>query len=305
MRPLWKVAVIVGCVVVACVVVIGWQHKQRERERRLVEAAQATRLRAEQGDAAAEADLAHMYLYGQGVKRDYDEAARWYRKSADQRNARGEDGIGSAYYYGDGVPQDYVEAARWYRKAADQGYALAERNLGDMYFNGYGFPQDYAEAARWYRKAAGQGDARAQSYLGGMYAKGQGVPQDRTMAEEGYRRAAASGDDYAQRLIGLRGAGFSTPGKIFLAINAFACFYLFGAYLKPIYPEIKPRDRRALAGAILFLCFIGLKLFEGYQGVPAIRPTSLSYLPGFTGLCLEHQAGPSSLSSGDVAQRRC
>jgi len=99
------------------------------KQRRLVEAANVMRARAEKGDSKAQRDL------------------------------------GSRYFYGPGVPQDYPDAARWYCKAAEQGDALAEFSLGLMYFNGKGVQQDYTEAARWYRKAAEQGNPKSQFSL--------------------------------------------------------------------------------------------------------------------------------------------
>lgn len=270
MRTSWKVGILVTCLAVisGAAMAVRVLEKHNENERKLADAAQACRVRAEQGDAEAEASLAYIYSHGQGVKRDYDEAARWYRKSADKGNARGETGTGYMYYTGEGVLQDYTEAARWYRKAADQGYPKGQRDFGDMYYNGIGQPQDYAEAARWYRRAADQGDARAQSYLGGMYSSGKGLPRDPAEGDRWYHKAAANGDEYAQRLLGLRGAGLSTAGRIYLAINAVACFFLLRAYLKPISSRIGNRDWRALACGILFLSSIGMMLFESYHGVP-------------------------------------
>ena len=68
--------------------------------------AEDTKERAEQGDAAAQFNLALMYDSGQGVT------------------------------------QDYKKALKWYRLAAEQGYLSAQYNLGWMHTNGRGVIQD-------------------------------------------------------------------------------------------------------------------------------------------------------------------
>src|SRR5258708_1588241 len=44
----------------------------------------ATKIKAEQGDATAQNALGDLYAHGQGVTQDYAQAARWYRLSAEQ-----------------------------------------------------------------------------------------------------------------------------------------------------------------------------------------------------------------------------
>jgi TPR repeat protein len=81
------------------------------------------RLKAERGDATAQAQLGDAYDTGAGVKRDVAEAIKWYRRAAEQGNAEGQYSLGGKYDSGDGVAQDFAEALKWYRKAAEQGTA--------------------------------------------------------------------------------------------------------------------------------------------------------------------------------------
>lgn len=269
MKSPWKIATLVLCIAVIGTVIIAWQvRKHKQIERKLAETAQTYRVRAEQGDAAAQASLAYMYSHGEGVQRNYDQAAIWYRKSADQGNPRGENGLGYMYYTGEGVDQDLTEAVRWYRRAADQGYATAQDNLGNMYYYGFSLPVDYAEAARWYRKAADRGNASAQYDLACVYLYGKGMPQDRAIANWWFHKAAANGDEAAQRFLGLRGSGLSTIQIIIVATLALACVLLFSAYLRPIDPEARARNRGALASALLLLVLLALQLFDSFHGVP-------------------------------------
>lgn len=226
MRLFWKIATPVLCVAVVGGAAIAWHIYKAKMK--LVDAAQACRVKAEQGDAKSEFDLGHMYYHGLGVTLDYAEALNWERKSADQGYTKAEYGVGYMYFHGEGVPQDYSEALRWYRKAADQGYAKAQCNLGSMYFHGQGVPQDYAEALRWYRKAADQGDALGESGIGYMFWYGYGVPQDRTEANHWFRKAADQGNEYAMRTLS---KPFTIYGKFLLFIQLIGGIILSTGFL--------------------------------------------------------------------------
>ena len=138
------------------------------REQRATE---ADRLRAEQGDADAQALLAAAYYNGRGVDLDYGEALRWARLAAEQGNARGQSLLGAAYYSGSGVAQDHAEAARWARLAAEQGDAGAQAILGVLYLNGSGVPQDDVSAYVWLAAASSRsaiaGPGRMRDRLAG------------------------------------------------------------------------------------------------------------------------------------------
>jgi hypothetical protein len=205
MRLFWKILASVACLIVVGGVAVFWSiHEKRADERKLIEAAQATRILADQGNARAERDLGSLYFYGRGVTQDLSEAARWYQKSAEQGDADGENGLAYAYIKGQGVTQNYAEALRLFRMSAEQGDAKAQNNLGLMYSQGQGVPQDYTEALRWYSKATEQHYAPAEYNLGDMYYIGHGVRVDRGEARRWFHKAADHGDDYAKRALSLR-----------------------------------------------------------------------------------------------------
>ena len=116
---------------------------------------------AEDGDAAAQAELGDVYWHGGGVDQDYREAISWYRRAAEQGNVGGQLGLGTAYWEGVGVPQDHAEAARWLRLAAEQGDPGGQFGLGSAYWNGLGVPQDHIEAHMWFNLAGAQGNEGA------------------------------------------------------------------------------------------------------------------------------------------------
>src|SRR5260370_3643625 len=93
MRSFWKIMLLVSCVAVIGGAALTWQvWSAKANGLKLAEGAMECRLRAEQGDAKAEANLGKMYSHGQGEPQDYTEAVRWYRKAADQRDPEGQYG---------------------------------------------------------------------------------------------------------------------------------------------------------------------------------------------------------------------
>jgi hypothetical protein len=86
------------------------------------EAVPTLRRLAEEGDAVAQADLAHLYIEGKGVERDYVTAMKWARRAADAGNAIGEHNVGHLFETGLGVPQDLSAAALWFARAAEHSH---------------------------------------------------------------------------------------------------------------------------------------------------------------------------------------
>ena len=122
---------------------------------------EATKAKAETGDAQAQYNLADCYLVGQGVAKDEVEAVNWYRKAADQNYVLAEDDLGICYAIGLGVAKDDVKALKWWRKAAQQNCSDAQLSLGVCFQTGHGVEQDNVQAYKWYNLAAAQGDTNA------------------------------------------------------------------------------------------------------------------------------------------------
>ena len=158
---------------------------------------------AEQGNAAAQYNLAVMYKNGRGVPKDEQRAVTWFQEAAVQGDVAAQYNLGVMYDNGQGVPKDEQQAVAWYHKAAEQGNAAAQYNLGVMYYTGQGVPKDEQQSVAWFRKAAEQGDASAQYNLGVMYENGSGVPKDDQHAAAWHRRAAEQGSANAQYNLGL------------------------------------------------------------------------------------------------------
>jgi TPR repeat protein len=90
---------------------------------------EATKAKAETGDAQAQYNLAECYANGQDVAKDEIEALKWFRKAAEQNYAPAQCELANCYYYGLTVAQGYAEAVKWYRKAAEQNNAAAQSEM--------------------------------------------------------------------------------------------------------------------------------------------------------------------------------
>ena len=88
---------------------------------------------------------------------DYAEAVKWYRLAAEQGDSAAQYNLAVMYNNGEGVLQDYAEAMKWYRLAAEQGYADAQKAIGILYEYGDGVLQNNVRAHMWYNIAAANG----------------------------------------------------------------------------------------------------------------------------------------------------
>jgi uncharacterized protein len=133
---------------------------------------------AKQGEAKAQYNLGLMYLYGDGVKQDYQQAINWLRLSANQGFTEAQYQLAVIYFTNKITPPNYAESLRLYRLAAEHGHVRSQLNLGMIYLKGEVTAQDYAEANLWLNTAAANGNSEAQFDLGNMYLYGEGVPKD-------------------------------------------------------------------------------------------------------------------------------
>ncbi len=108
---------------------------------------------------AARADFADgLSAYDGG---DYETALAEWLALAEAGDAQAQAAIAGLYRYGQGVDRDQARAAGWYLKAARQGEVNAQLNLGDMYASGAGVGRDLVRAYLWLSLAAAEGRAWA------------------------------------------------------------------------------------------------------------------------------------------------
>jgi uncharacterized protein len=83
-------------------------------------AAAAIEVRAEHGDAVAEAKLGWLYLNGRGVPQNYYLAAKWFYRAAIHGQGEAQYQLAMLYNKGKGVPRDYTLAYMWLNVSAAQ-----------------------------------------------------------------------------------------------------------------------------------------------------------------------------------------
>jgi TPR repeat protein len=83
---------------------------------------------------------------------------------AERGDARAQAFLGFMYEHGRGVPQDYVAAVYWYTRAAEQGYATAQYLLGLMYDKGHGVERSDTMAYMWLNLAAAHAPPRMKEF---------------------------------------------------------------------------------------------------------------------------------------------
>ena len=111
------------------------------------------------------------------------------RKKAEEGDALSQHNLGVAYFNGEGVPQDYSLAFSWHSKAAEQGHAQAISDLGLYYASGLGVAKDSVRAISYYQTAVGLGVTWAINNLGALYEYGDGVAKDEVEAYAYYNIA--------------------------------------------------------------------------------------------------------------------
>jgi TPR repeat protein len=110
------------------------------------------KLSAENGNAAAQYQLAHMYYWGEGVKQNYPEAIKWYKICAFDSLSKSGDNLKAKITYAEiigkglhGEQKDLTGAIKLlsenrhyifiYYKDEDKWNAKKEQLLGELYFN--------------------------------------------------------------------------------------------------------------------------------------------------------------------------
>ncbi len=91
---------------------------------------------------------------------DYVTAANEWRPLADAGSAAAQFNLALLYLDGHGVPQSYEQAVEWFLRAADQGYAKAQDDLGLLYEKGQGVHRNYVRAHMWFNICAASGDTK-------------------------------------------------------------------------------------------------------------------------------------------------
>jgi len=126
---------------------------------------------ANQENLDAMAQVAFMYLEGEGKESNYKKGIGLFKKAADKGHSHSQFFLGLGFLQGRwGVDLDYRKAFEWFSKAAEQGNTHAERELAKLYRKGHGVELDTCQAVRYLFSSACKGDCGAALELADIYA---------------------------------------------------------------------------------------------------------------------------------------
>ena len=117
--------------------------------------------RADAGDAVAQNNLGHLYLYGNqeyNVSVDLDKGIEYLNMAAEQDQVNAMTTIGWNYFLGGkGAEQNNEEAIYWNERASKLGFSIASYNIGFFYYSGLaGLEQDLLKAKKYWLLSASQ-----------------------------------------------------------------------------------------------------------------------------------------------------
>ncbi|MEJ2179575.1 MAG: tetratricopeptide repeat protein, partial [Gammaproteobacteria bacterium] len=158
---------------------------------------------AEEGNAIAQFNIAHMHEVGEGVEKNAVEALKWYQRAAGQGYAEAQNNLGILYSNGIGAPRDQKQSAYWTEMAANQGLPNAQFQMGVKHNTGRGVDKDDRKAFEWFLKSASSGFPAAQTITAEYYLSGKGVQQDINLALYWFQQAAEQDFPQAQYSLGV------------------------------------------------------------------------------------------------------
>ncbi len=170
---------------------------------------------AAQGHVEAIGAIGFFYANGMGVGKNEDEAVRWFRMGAEKGSAKAQLNLGNMLVRGKGVTEDSKEGMLWIQKAADQGLPEAMIVYGNaLYFGDHGLTVDYEKAYPYLLKGAENGNAECQNTVGVMLQSGRGTAMDEVAAEKWLRKSAEQDNLHGQSNLGhLLGVQSKDPSR--------------------------------------------------------------------------------------------
>jgi hypothetical protein len=110
---------------------------------------------ARRGGKEAKIQVAILYMYGEGVKQDFDKAIYWFKESAKDKHPQGQKMLAYSYFGTTDKRQNHI-AFKYFKAAAQQGDLEAQSWTSRLYHNGDGVKKDTKKANYWNKKAVDQ-----------------------------------------------------------------------------------------------------------------------------------------------------
>ncbi|MCR5674979.1 MAG: tetratricopeptide repeat protein [Lachnospiraceae bacterium] len=130
-----------------------------------------------------------LYVYGRGVKTDWNTAAELFNMACKNGDPDGLAGLGQMYK----EAKDYKNAVACFQKGMEYKSAPAINGMGVMYYNGTGVTKDSSKAVKLFKEAAQKGNFNSMRNVGLCYENGEGVEKSGNSAYHYYKLAAENG----------------------------------------------------------------------------------------------------------------
>ena len=187
---------------------IVWSKKDsndkiREIQERIPDPIPEMFQKAEGGDARAQYNLAHAYIFGElqalvgdKVEVNGNDGIMWLHKAAEQDNVDAADLLGRAYCDGRyGLKTDYVEGIKYLRKACELGHDFLQTTIAYAYIDS----GNISEAIKLLREIAKHGDIGAELLLGCCLLRTKGPERNETEGIRVLQSVAERGDPKIQK----------------------------------------------------------------------------------------------------------
>lgn len=112
---------------------------------------------AQNGDLAAQRNVAHLLRRGLGVEQDLPRARKFYEQSAEFGFVTAQTNLAVMLLEGEGGEPEPDEAAYWLDRAARGGHPIAQFHLARLYETGTGVEPNPGRALGWYALASRSG----------------------------------------------------------------------------------------------------------------------------------------------------
>ena len=119
------------------------------------------------------------------IAHDNEKAKSYFEQNQTLNDPVALNNLGYMYMYGNGVDKDYKTAIQLFTAAAEKELPEAEFNLGMAYYKGNGVRRNYEKAFEYFKEAAESNTLPiAWGQVAEMYRRGKGVKRNRDLAKE-------------------------------------------------------------------------------------------------------------------------
>lgn len=139
---------------------------------------------AQNGDLAAQRNVAHLLRRGLGVEQDLRRARKFYEQSAEFGFVTAQTNLAVMLLEGEGGEPEPEEAAYWLDRAARGGHPIAQFHLARLYETGTGVEPNPGRALGWYALASRSGHQPSLDRLAELVMILPGPSTDAEMARD-------------------------------------------------------------------------------------------------------------------------